>query len=89
MNFETPKDGVYIIAITAIARNYRADDDLHIAINQHQFGAVNYQNHRAYWRTLNKPYSWNGSKMKGNAKTNYYILPLMASKNNVITFFAN
>ncbi|MBU2530462.1 MAG: hypothetical protein KKD35_05425 [Elusimicrobia bacterium] len=86
-----PSDGIYIIEITARAKNWWQnklklfdDDDLRVEIDEIKFPKL-YPKKRGLF---NSPASWNGNKLKNLRQTNLFIIYLEKGE-HILHFFSD
>lgn len=87
-NFEVKKDGKYIIAITASAKNIQQnnshdDDDLRVIIDDYEFGKYEVHDEKISWKGFGTSSSWNGASLQGEEKTIYFFLELQKGKHEI------
>ncbi|MBI2634132.1 hypothetical protein HYW82_00480 [Candidatus Peregrinibacteria bacterium] len=88
--FKVPKNGAYVIAITASCKNgkqnNRDDDDLRISLNGYEFGRVKAYAEKENYRGFNVTAAWNGASLMGNEKTNYFFIELDEDLEKLLRF---
>lgn len=91
--FAVPKDGIYIIAITASARNGKRngtgdDDDLRITLDGYEFGKREIHEKKTSWHGFGTSAAWDGASLKGSDKTVYLFAELTDGEHS-LTFIAD
>jgi hypothetical protein len=91
--FQAPKDGKYLIVITASAKNGKKnskkdDDDLRISLNDYDFGKYEIHAEKISWKGFGTASAWDGASLKGGEKTNYYFVELQKGK-HTLKFYAD
>ena len=86
-NFEINTSGIYIVAITASAKNKNGtkdDDDLRVALDGHQFGEKEVHRVKTSWKGFGTAASWDGASLKGGTKTIYFFVRLKKGTHSLI-----
>ncbi len=83
--FEIKDEGIYIIAITASAKNKKQnktgdDDDLRVTLNNYKFGQEEVHNAKKSWQGFGTAASWDGDSLKGSEKTIFFFVKLASGK---------
>lgn len=91
--FSISKTGLYVIKISASAKNAQQndstdDDDLRIALDDFHFGKYEINQAGVSWKGFGTAASWNGASLKGGEKTTYFFIEL-DKKEHKIQFFAD
>lgn len=91
--FSIPKNGKYIIEITASAKNAAQnhstdDDDLRIALDHYDFGKYEVHKEKISWKGFGTASSWDGASLKGNSKTITFFVELQKGE-HTLQFFAD
>ena len=91
--FKVNKNGKYIIAITASARNAeqnntKDDDDLRAVIDGYEFGKKEIHQDKVSWKGFGVAASWDGASLRGGKKTVYFFLSLSAG-DHLLQFWAD
>lgn len=91
--FTVPKPGLFVIQITASAKNAKQnnstdDDDLRVAVDGFSFGRYEKNDDEISWKGFNTSASFNGASLKGGTKTIYFFVELEKGDHNV-QFFAD
>ncbi len=80
-DFKIIESGIYIIAITASARNKKQngsedDDDLRVTLDGYKFGKKEVHHAKTSWKGFGTAAAWDGASLKGGVKTVYFFVKL-------------
>jgi hypothetical protein len=86
--FETATDGIYIIAVTASAKNAAQnkttdDDDLRMSLDGYQFGKYEIHKEKVSWKGFGTAGSWDGASLQGGTKTVYFFVQLAKGEHKI------
>ncbi|MBU1123846.1 hypothetical protein KJ652_04605 [Patescibacteria group bacterium] len=86
--FEVPKNGKYIIEITASAKsahqnNSSDDDDLRVIVDDYEFGREESHQDKVLWKKFGVAASWDGASLQGSSKTIYFFMQLSAGEHSI------
>jgi hypothetical protein len=87
-NIPIPKDGKYVVAITASCGN-KNDDDLRAVINHYAMGKYELHQEKISWKGFNTSAAWDGNSLKGGEKTVYIFVELQKEQDLLIEFVAD
>jgi len=92
--FIIPKNGKYVISITASAQSGKQnetedDDDLRVSINGYEFGKPETHEEKISWHGFGTSAAWNGASLKGANKTVYFFIELNTETEKMFNFHKN
>lgn len=92
-DFDINDSGVYIIAISASAKNAKQngtkdDDDLRVALDGYKFGRKEIHEAKTSWKGFGTAAAWDGASLKGGIKTVYFFVTLEKGS-HALTFSAD